>query len=60
MSAPFPYALRARFQKLVEDGLSERAAALRLKVSPATGARWRLAIRLTGQASVSYSPKLGQ
>ena len=50
MSAPLPDALRARFQKLIEEGLSGRAAALRLKVSPATGARWRLAIRRTGQA----------
>ena len=40
MSAPLPNALRARFQKLVEEGLSGRAAALRLKVSHATGARW--------------------
>ena len=50
MSAPLPVALRARFQKLIEEGLSGRAAALRLKVSPATGARWGLAIRRTGQA----------
>ena len=50
MSAPLPNALRARFQELVEEGLSGRAAALRLKLSPATGARWGLAIRRTGQA----------
>jgi transposase len=50
MSAPLPNALRARFQKLIEAGLSGRAAALRLKLSPATGARWGLAIRRTGQA----------
>ena len=50
MSAPLPNALRARFQKLVEEGLSGRAAALRLKVSHATGARWGQAIRRTGQA----------
>ncbi len=50
MSAPFPNALRARFQKLIEEGLSGRAAALRLKLSPATGARWGLAVRRTGQA----------
>ena len=48
MPAPLPEALRARFQKLIEEGLSGRAAALRLKVSPATGARWRLAIRQMG------------
>ena len=50
MSAPLPDALRLRFQKLIEEGLSGRAAALRLKLSPATGARWGLAIRRTGQA----------
>lgn len=50
MSAPLPNALRARFQKLLEEGLSGRAAALRLKLAPATGARWGLAIRRTGQA----------
>lgn len=50
MSAPLPDALRARFQRLIEEGLSGRAAALRLKLSPATGARWRLAIRRTGKA----------
>lgn len=50
MSAPLPNALRARFQKLIEEGLSGRAAALRLKLSPATGARWGLAIRRTGSA----------
>ncbi len=49
MSAPLPDALRARFQRLIEEGLSGRAAALRLKLSPATGARWGLAIRQTGQ-----------
>ena len=50
MPAPLPEALRARFQRLIEEGLSGRAAALRLKVSPATGARWRLAIQQTGTA----------
>jgi transposase len=50
MSAPLPDALRAPFQQLIEEGLSGRAAALRLKLSPATGARWRLAIQRTGQA----------
>jgi len=53
MSAPLPDALQARFQKLIEEGLSGRAAALRLKLSPATGARWGLAIRSTGQARVA-------
>ena len=59
MSAPLPDALRARFQTLIEEGLSGRAAALRLQVSPATGARWGLAIRRTGQARVApqHRPK---
>ncbi|MCE8006803.1 transposase [Aestuariivita sp.] len=50
MSAPLPDALQARFQRLIEEGLSGRAAALRLKLSPATGARWSMSIRRTGQA----------
>ena len=50
MSAPLPEAVRARFQTLIEEGLSGRAAALRLKLSPATGARWGLPIRRTGRA----------
>jgi transposase len=53
MSAPLPSALRARFQRYIEEGLSGRAAALRLKVSPATGARWALAIRRTGCAAAA-------
>lgn len=50
MSAPLPNALRARFQRYIEEGLSGRAAALRLKLSPATGARWGRAIRTRGHA----------
>lgn len=50
MSAALPEALRERFQKLIEEGFSGRAAASRLQVSPATGARWRLAILRTGRA----------
>lgn len=42
--------MRARFQQLIEEGLSGRAAALRLKLSSATGARSGLAIRRAGQA----------
>ena len=53
MSAPLPIALRARFQKFFEGGLSGRAAALRLKLSPTTGARWELAIRRTWQARIA-------
>ena len=59
MSAPLPDTLRARFQQYIEEGLSGRAAALRLKLSPATGARWALAIRRTGraEAAVQGRPK---
>jgi len=53
MSAPLPDALRTRFQQYIEEGLSGRAAALRLKLSPATGARWSLAIRRTGRAEAA-------
>ena len=51
MSAPLPNALCVRFQRYIEDGLSGRAAALRLKLSPATGARWARAIRTRGHAA---------
>ncbi len=50
MSAPLPDALRVRFQKYIEEGLSGRAVALRLKVSAATGARWARQIRTKGHA----------
>ncbi len=53
MSAPLPSALRSRFQGLIEEGLSGRAAALRLRLSPATGARWAHAIRTKGHAEAS-------
>ena len=53
MSAPLPYALRARFQRYSEEGLSGMAAALRLKISPAIGARWALAIRRPGRAEAA-------
>jgi len=49
MSAPLPFALRARFQGYIEEGLSGRAAALRLKLSAATGARWARQLRETGR-----------
>jgi len=45
-----PYALRDRFQKYIEEGLRGRAAALRLKLSPATGARWAHQVRTKGHA----------
>ncbi|PXW67360.1 transposase [Loktanella sp. PT4BL] len=53
MSAPLPDALRARFQRYIEEGSSGRAAAFLLKLSPATGARWALAIRRTGRAEAA-------
>ena len=53
MSAPLPSALRTRFQRLIEEGLSGRAAALRLKLSPATGARWARQVRLTGRVDAA-------
>lgn len=39
MPAPLSADLRHRFQRYIEDGLSGRAAARRLMISPATGAR---------------------
>jgi len=48
MSAPLPGALRARFQRYIDEGLSGGAAALRLKVSVSTGARWARHYRQTG------------
>lgn len=51
MSAPLPSALRAYFQRLIEEGLSGRAAALRLRLSPATGAHWARQVRTRGHAA---------
>lgn len=51
MSAPLPQALRVRFQRYIEEGLSGRAAAMRLKLLPATGARWARAIRTREHAA---------
>ena len=51
MSAPLPNALRTRFHLHIEDGLNGRAAASRLKLSPATDARWALAIRTRGHVN---------
>lgn len=53
MSAPLPEALRARSQRLIEEGLSGRAAALRLQLSAATGVRWARQIRATGRAGIA-------
>lgn len=53
MSAPLPVALRSRFQRLIEEGFSGRAAAARLQVSPATGVRWASSIRQSGEARIA-------
>lgn len=53
MSAPLPVALRSRFQRLIEDGFSGRAAASRLQLSPATGVRWAASIRHSGEARIA-------
>ena len=53
MPAPLPHALRIRFQRLIEEGFSGRAAASRLQVSPATGVRWAAAIRQSGDARIA-------
>lgn len=50
MSAPLPEELRTRFQRYIEEGLSAHAAAFRLKLSPATGARWARRVRTKGHA----------
>jgi transposase len=51
MAAALPMALRARFQEYIEEGLSGRAAAARLKLSAATGVRWFRKIREHGDAT---------
>ena len=51
MSAALPMALRARFQEHVEEGLSGRAAAARLKLSAATGVRWLRKMREQGNVA---------
>ena len=58
MSAPLPQAPRDRFQRLIEEGLSGRAAARRLQVSPATGARWAHAIRIKRSGINTYRFKI--
>jgi len=60
VSAPLPSALLTRFQRYIEEGLSGRAAALRLKLSPATGARWARQVRTKGHADpVPQGPPRG-
>ena len=48
MPAPLPSALRARFEEYIAEGLSARASAARLKLSAATGVRWKRKLRETG------------
>ena len=48
MSSALSSELRARFREYIEEGLSGRAAAARLKLSAATGARWQRKWRETG------------
>ena len=48
MSAPLPSALRVRFEEYIAEGLSGRAAAARLKLSAATGVRWKRKLCETG------------
>jgi hypothetical protein len=50
MSAPLPEAPPTRFQRLIEEEFSGRAAALRLKLSRATGARWARLVRTKSHA----------
>jgi transposase len=51
MSAALPSALRARFREYIDEGLSGRAAAARLKLSAATGVRWQRKLRVTGSVA---------
>lgn len=48
MSAALSSELRSRFRSYVEEGLSGRAAASRLKLSAATGVRWKRKLREQG------------
>ena len=55
MSASLRNALWAGFKQYTEEGLSCRDAALKFRLSPATGARWSLAIRhTTGRAKSQH------
>lgn len=48
MSSALSSEPRTRFRDYIEEGLSARAAAARLKLSPATGVRWQRRWRETG------------
>mgnify|MGYP000226703463 CR=1 FL=1 len=59
MSAPLPDALRAQFQKLIEEGLSGRAVALGLKLSPASlGTMMQPSAREEHRPSSQVSPPI--
>ncbi len=51
MSSALSSELRTRFRECIEEGLSGRAAAARLKLSAATGVRWQRKWRETGAIS---------
>ena len=51
MSSALSSELRTRFREYIEEGLSSRAAAARLKLSAATGVRWQRKLRETGAIS---------
>lgn len=51
MSSGLSSELRTRFREYIEEGLSGRAAAARLKLSAATGVRWQRKLRETGAIS---------
>jgi len=48
VSSALSLELRTRFGEYIEEGLSRRVAAARLKLSAATGVRWRRKWRETG------------
>ncbi|TYB83396.1 transposase [Oceaniovalibus sp. ACAM 378] len=52
LSVALPNALRARFKAYIEDDLSGRAAAARLRLSAATGVRLQLNLRETGSVAM--------
>ena len=53
MPAPLPKELRARFARLIGDGLSRREASRLFQIPAATGARWARRIRRTGSATAA-------
>ncbi len=55
MPAPLPSALRARFEQDIAQGLNDRAAAAGLKLSAATGVRWKRQLRKT--SAIAPAPR---